>query len=464
MRRILAAVLPVSLIAFAFACDDSDVGGRSGLDLDAGDVDAFVPPIPQVDAAPDAPAITVTVQVLAAAGKVGVPVVFEYADGKLETIKTDANGLAVSAGSTTPTKATALLKTIGEGTQLVPVTWLAVAGGDVLQVRGFDADSAPVGRYTLTSPDTNASIRPEVTDYCGGRFLVDGAGTLDVFGACVQDDGKATLLAVRDSDGSIDGFSFLKDLALPAQAGTPQTLGAIVAADTFTVKLLAIPADSFPQASLAEVYKHRTFNPRSGELDATGNATFAFPAGFATSHQAGGMVTDFQTRSVRALVTSAPPDATKTITLDMTKLPAAVGRIVIGGTARSPTFTWTGDTAATAGGVVQILFPSKELDTQTWTFVVPPGATTVTLPALPASTDTDAFGVRADATLDDYLADLDTLAFVKTPAAVTPAVLRAKAGAFGDVSQASASDLIMNAPLPVDGEYAITGVTRALVH
>ena len=464
MRRILAAVLPVSLIAFAFACDDTDVGGRSGLDLDAGDVDAFVPPIPQVDAAPDAPAITVTVQVLAAAGKVGVPVVFEYADGKLETIKTDANGLAVSAGTTTPTKATALLKTQGEGTQLVPVTWLAVAGGDVLQVHGFDADSAAVGRYTLTSPDTNASIRTEVTDYCGGAYLENGVGAVDVFGVCAQDDGKATLLAVRDNGAEIDGFSFLKDLALPAQAGTPQTLGAIVAADTFTVKLLNIPTESFQEASLAEVYKHRTFNPRSLQPDETGTATFAFPAGFATSHQAGGQVTDFQTRSVRARVTSAPPDATKTITLDMAKLPASVGQIVIGGTAQSPTFTWTGDTAAMAGGVVRILFPSKGLGTQTWTFVVPPGATSVTLPALPASTDTDGFGVRADATLDDYNADLDNLAFVKAPAAVTPAVLRAKAAAFGDVTQSDATELLRNGPLPVDGEYAVTGVTRQFVH
>lgn len=457
MRRVLAAVLPLSLLAFAFACDDTIAGGGSDVDLDAGNLDAFVPPIPQVDGStPDAAIIAVTVQVLGGSAKAGVPVVFEYADAKLETITTDANGLAVSAGATTPVKATALLTYPNDGTAAqAPVTWLGIGAGDVLQVRGFDNDANLIGAYNLTAADPMGDdVEAEVSDGCQGRPFEGVAGSVDVYGKCVQDDAKATILAVRL--GEERTFAFLKDVAAPAAGGTPQTLGAWAAADTLDVVLINIPTSTGLEIRTQEVYKGRAYNRDSRD---GASAQFDVPTGFATSHQAG-ISLNGNGGSLLGLITSAAPDATKKITLDLAKLPSELGPITVEGEPKAAKFAWTGDTAAMTGGILKVAYPASE-GTRFWTFVVPGGTASVTLPSLPA--EQSAFGVRDGATIDeDFSAGGASLAFVKAPAALTPALMRAKAATFGDFTDLFATQLVEQAALPVDGEYALTGRLPAL--
>ena len=457
MRRVLAAVLPLSLVAFAFACDDTIAGGGSDLDLDAGNLDAFVPPIPQVDGStPDAAIITVTVQVLGGPSKAGVPVVFEYADAKLETITTDANGLAVSAGATTPVKATALLTFPNDGTAApAPVTGLGLGAGDVLQVRGFDVDANPVGTYDLTAADPMGDeVEAQVSDACSGRPFEGVSGTVDVYGQCMQDDGKATILATRL--GGDRTFAFLKDVAAPAAGGSAQTLGAWAAADELAVALTNIPTSAGLEIRTQEVYKGRAYHRDGREVGGGEPAKFVVPTGFATSHQAG-ISLNGNGGSLRGLITSAAPDATKKITLDLAKLPSELGPISVEGEPKAAKFAWTGDTAGMTGGIVSVAYPSSaDGGTRFWTFVVPGGTASVTLPSLPA--EQTAFGVRDGATIeDDFPVSGASLAFVKAPAALTPALMRAKAATFGDFVYLYATQLVEQAVLPVDGEYTLTG-------
>ena len=464
MRRVLSAVLPLSLVALAFACDDTTFGGGPDLDLDAGNLDAFVPPIPQVDAStPDAAIIAVTVQVLGGAAKAGVPVVFEYADAKLETITTDANGLATSAGATTPVKATALLTYQNDGAVPAPVTWLGIGAGDVLQVRGFDVDANLLGSYNLTAADAMGDeVDAEVSDACESDNFEGVAGSVNVRGVCVQDDGKATILARRQGKGN-DAFAFLKDVAGPVAAGTAHTLGAWTAADTYDVVLQNLPTSAGLQVRTHEVYKGRAYNGDGRNLGGGDRTQFVVPAGFATSHQAG-VSLNGNGGSLRSLITSAAPDASKTITLDLAKLPSELGPVSVEGEPKSAKFGWTGDTAAMTGGIVRVSYPANGVGRGTfWTFIVPAGTASVTLPSLPA--DRTAFAVRDGATIDeDFDLNATSLAFVKAPAALTPALLRAKAALLGDFTILYAPQLVEEAALPVDGEYALTGRRPLLLH
>lgn len=455
MRRVLATILPLSLLAFAIACDDTTFGGGPDLDLDAGNLDATIPPIPQVDAStPDAAIITVTVQVLGGAAKVGVPVVFEYADAKLESITTDANGLATSAGATTPVKATALLTYANNGA--APVTWLGIGAGDVLQVRAFDPDANLLGFYNLTAADPMGDeVDAYVSDACPGGGFDGVAGGVAVYGHCAQDDGKATILARRKGNGDAT-FAFLKDVPGPAAAGTALTLGAWTTADKYAVVLQNLPTSAGLVVRTNEVYKGRAFYRDGRNLEGGDRTEFVVPAGFATSHQVG-VSLDGNGGSLRGLITSAAPDATKTVTLDLAKLPSELGPISVEGEPKAAKFGWTGDTAAMTGGIVSVTYPSNGFGPKMfWTFVVPAGTASVTLPSLPA--DRAAFAVRDDATIEeDFDLNDDSLAFVKAPAALTPALLRAKAALLGDITLLYATQLVEQAALPVDGEYALTG-------
>lgn len=458
-RSLLVSLAPLSaLLVATFACDDTNVGGNPNLDLDAGNLDAFVPPVPQVDASTPAP-ITVSVQVVGGTTRAGLPVVFEYTDGKLETIETDANGLAVSAGATTPVKATALLSYQDDGERLAPITWLGIAGGDVLQVRGVDDASSPIGTFNVTTAAPSPSFATaQASTGCDGSGFQGASGPVDLYGACLQDDAKATLLGLRVDEDGVNGFAFLKDLAPPAVAGTALTLGAWTTPDTLEITAQNIPVDTEAYLHNYQVYKHRTFNESTRTLDgATPSFTVPVPAGFATSNQVT-VTAGSNDNTVRSVSISAPPDASKKITVDLAKLPAAVADLSISGEPRNAKFAWTGDTAGMTGGILQVDYTSKG-GQAFWTFVVPAGTTSVTLPSLPA--DAGDFAVRDDATIeDDFRLYRDSLAFVKGPAALTPALLRAKAGALGNYASDEAPRLIERSAFPVDGEYLITGFRR----
>lgn len=451
MRRILASLVPVFLVAVgALACSDDDGGSGSGLDLDAGGFDGFVPPVP-VDGGPDAPTTgrPVKVQIVgAAAARKDVLVVFEYADGTLEKQTTGADGIATSGAAAAPVKATALLQ---RGTTPAPLTWLGVAEGDVLQARAPGAATAAYGSWGLRLPDDAFEERAEATTLCPSS--ADGL-TLDLLAGCAQDDGKATVLAKGlGGGGEVTGFAFQKDLVMPGvvDAVTEVVFDALLPADTLHAIVANRPQGANGDLTALEIYKQRGFN--DVVLDLADAVDVSVPAGFATSHQLALSVS--AGRQQRMVITSSPPDATKTVSVDHSRLPAALGEFAVGDP-RTGTISWTGATAESTAGVARFTFPLTRGAT-TWTFVLPPGTASVTLPALPG--DVTGLALRPDEGADSYPLQAYELFFMKAPAAVTATTLRAKIAAFG-----LAAGELPHLPMPSDGEYLVNAITSATTH
>lgn len=390
------------LIAGVLACGDcpKDLGGGAvSLDgsvppTDGGpSFDGTVPDGATPDAAtPDAdaaepPPTTVTVTVTGRTGPTAnVRVVFHDASGAvLETKLTGADGKATSGGSVPPAMATAL---VASGSERHLVTWTGLEGGDDLALRDVET-SDPVGTYDVTLPDPipDAGVVGSVllAGDCKAFGGVTG-GTLKVSGRCVGTE-SAVLARAMDVDENVLGYSFKKANPVLSDGGVVAVeAGAWSAGSNVTVSATNISAGVPGSASLLEIVNGQEFRSRFRQEFNGNSTTFLTATGFADALQANVFFYPSvgSTQSISKRV--APTD---TISVDASQVLPAITAATIGGTdARRPVLSWTStSTTGTDGGIVHVGFRGAAHNTYQWTFVVPPGSTTVTAPAMPGEAE-----------------------------------------------------------------------------
>lgn len=401
MRRAVLVLGSFTAVAGAlFACED-DPSGAGGpqfqLDGSTPAFDGGQQPFdsgPTPEAAPDAPPgpPSVTVSVTGRAGpKANVRVVFHDANGAvLETKLTDATGKVKSSGAVLPAMASALL---GGDYQRHIVTWTALENGDDLAVRDPDGDNESdemLGQYDVTMPgpfDNEGTSRYDV--HASGCYgIAEGtSANIWLYPYCVRGDKSSVLIRALDPDNEIVGHSFKKGIAVPTDGGTtPVATSQWLASSTVTVTAANVPQDRSTNVDLLEIVDgHGYADGFSHTVNSeTNSATFRTANGFAEALQAG--IYLFSNGGGNQIIAKRVAPG-PTIALDAAQaLPPITGGDVSGTNARRPKITWTSSsTAGSDGGIVRIRAYGEP--SYSWTFVVPPGSTSITAPAMPTEAD-----------------------------------------------------------------------------
>lgn len=443
MRRALSFLVPTLLLTFAsFACEDESTGSPS-VDLDGGEIDGSFPPGTRTDAG-DTPATpNVTVVVRGGAGPVaGVRVVFHGADGAVvETMLTGADGKATSTGDTTPAMATALLV---QGTTHHVVTWTDLEGGDELAVRDI-AGQDPVGSYTVTTPTLDGA-----TEFFAaiGTCRESLPGATVIYPECSV-GAPFNVLARANGATGVLGFAFLKNAPPPAQAGTAVTVGAWATPRTVTVSATGAGTETI-RSRFFQVAGGLAYDEQDEFLNETTQSfeyasADAFPDALQATIALGGF------DSVRLQTRRAPANATAITFAFGDFLPEITAPTFDAATPARPKLSWTGDTAATTGGIAHFGYDGAEDGFFDWTFVVKAGTTSVQAPALPAEA---AAWVPPPTTTIDELYD-PQIDFLESTV-LTSRDLRRQAAGVRDLSNV-ALDLFDRVPAPADGLYRQTG-------
>jgi hypothetical protein len=388
MRRALFLLGPSLVLAGAvFACEDeSGSGGGPSFGLDSGvspfdgsspGFEASIPDGGSPDAPPGPPQVTVTVT-----DKTGpsanVRVVFHDAAGAvLETKLTGADGKATSSG-TLPAMASAL---VGNSSNRHIVTWTGLENGDDLAVRN-DTNDEPLGRYDVQLLPFDGAFSYEALAGGCSNGDEDTTISLNLYRSCVGAQ-SSVLARARDANNIVLGHSFKKGNAVPTDGGAiAVATGTWQAGTDVTITATNIPDGAFANADLLEVADGHGYS--AGERGFDGNSlTFTSATGFADALQANVSIFPESLGSRQVIAKRGLP--TSTITIDGAQaLPAITGTEISGTDARRPVLAWTSSsTAASDGGLVRVGFFGPEDANYDWTFVVAPGATTVTAPAMP---------------------------------------------------------------------------------
>lgn len=397
MRLRLLLLTSLAAIAALVACeDDSGTPNPGTFDPDSG---TYTPPdassqdanVPQGDASPDAttdaepPATDVTVHVTNGKGPAAnVTIVYHDASGAvIGTSKTDATGTAKSTGAT-PAQVTALL---GRGSAKNLLTWTSVAAGDELFANDVDGgeEAAPNLDVTLPGPYANAYLYTAQIGTCTGSSGQSGSVQLYLYGDCAK--AKNAVLATALGDGLPLAFAFKKGVELPTDGGVATTtVGAWAAPSTFTIAASHAPVDTYVDGWLAQIADGSSLpsDVRGLGEDPT---TFHFASAFADGLQPAAFVQEG--RSVVSLVERVATSATSASFDFATALPKITEANVDATDALHPNLTWTAAAPLTAsnGGFVTVSFYDGRDASMTWSFVVPPSATSVKAPSLPAEAD-----------------------------------------------------------------------------
>ena len=470
MRRAALVLGPFTLLTGAiFACE-SDPDGNGGpaflLDGSAPSFDAGQQPFdsstPTPEASPDAPPgpPAVTISVTGRGGpKANVRVVFHAANGAvLETKLTDATGKAKSSGTTLPAMASALL---GNTYQRHIVTWTAIEDGDVLAVRdpdqGDGETESMLGRYDVTMPapfDDAGTSRYDIHAADCYGFSQATTATIDLYPSCVRGDKSSVLVRALDPDNNIVGHAYKKSLAVPTDGGTvPVATGQWANAGTVTVSATNVTGS--PSVELLEIADgHGYTDGYSHSLDSeTHTETFPTATGFAEALQAS--IHLFSNNGRQTIARRVAPTAT--ITFDGSlALPPIISASVSGTDARRPALTWTSpSTAGTDGGIVRIHVWGEPR--YTWTFVVPPGSTSVNAPAMPPEADSYLPPVT-DAGAEDTF-DPPEVTFIEADVLPSYAAFRQQQGVFAPPGTSISFGL---PAMPVNGTYRSTSWVLAL--
>lgn len=407
--RLLALIAPVlALLPVAAACEDSSSSSGGQFTVEAGPgfeagstpspeagpeapdaADAFVPPVIK--------GVTVTVTP-GVNSNVGVRVILHDASGAVigET-KTDATGKAVLP--TAPSMVTVL--TIHGTNEPAPVTFMGVADGDKLTVLTPVVTPNPVqlGSYAVTLTDsgaTDGTTLYEVFTAGSACYSSNNVNTAPIslltFDYCVP-GAKGTVLARASSTGSTLAYAFGKDLAKPAGGGAVN-----VAASVFKPKGATTVLGTHVPAS------QTLFG--AARLGGIANGTF-FEFGGVGGSLADGVVFDTATDFAEAYqtqVTLGGPSSARSVLVrrDPTTAPASSMLPAFDFDTMLPLLSTTNVTTPVAGraditmtsvapttgadlGVVEIRWFNTPLDSSLrWKFVVPPGTTSLSVPALPA--------------------------------------------------------------------------------
>ncbi len=391
----LVAPLALGLVGL-FACEDEPSNGQTFDFPEAGLSDTTQPPIDSSTPPPDAPfdalpkPTTVSVIVTGRDGpRADVTIVFHDATGGVvETKTTGANGTAVSTVATAPAMVTAL---VGTNNDKHLVTWTGVEGGDALQLRDIDRTTGLVGNINVSFPYVmtdagaiRATIEASGCDY----FAENGTGPFQVplYGDCYRAS-TSVLATAFDEGDTLVGYSFSKTVAPPADGGEASvTTGDWNPPTTTTVMLANTSANDRYEVDLYEISQGFGYRKRGVRDVDVASVPFATAGGFADAIQGNMMI---RTSSGSRAVVKRQPVSTS-ITLDWGQALPTINDVTRDATdARRPTFTWTAaaSLANTDGGILRTRFYGTQDANYFWTFVVPPNATSVKAPALPAQAE-----------------------------------------------------------------------------
>jgi hypothetical protein len=451
MRRALFALGPVVLLAGAvFACEDdpSNLGGPS-FGLDAGPQPALDSGSQPFDgSSPDAPVgppkVTVSIRSAEGAPKANVLVVFHDATGAvLETKVTGADGKASSTG-VLPSMASALVES---GFRRNIVTWTGVENGDELVLRDVAVQSEDVlgqVNVTLPGPFQNSTQYDYAAAGCSNGSDSTTA-TIYLFPYCARSP-SSILATGRNVDGQIVGHSFKKGNAVPTDGGAVDVATGAWKPPSNVVLTVDNIAQNFASAELIEVadgYGYR--NDFAQGLE--GTRTFTIADGFADALQAN-LYLSGEPLGVRQIIAKrvAP---TGSLTIDAAQaLPAITSVDVTGADSQRPVVSWSATTGSFDGGLIRMWYYGAEEANYHWTFVVPPGSSSVTAPALPAEA-ASFLPTKDDAGATAVFRDPQVL-FLEADVLPSYAQFRTQQGAIVDLDQPLDSSFPV---VPVNGTF-----------
>lgn len=401
LRKPLLVLGPVVALVLGSlaACDDEIGAGNLGIgDLDASFDATTTPPATldagQADAEPQTPPDAVVVAITGAT-IAGVPVVFHDADGAvLETLTTGADGRATS---TKPTIAmvTALQKL---GTINRAVTWMGVKLGERLTLKDL-VPLGDVGTFDVSSAYVDGFARTwtAYSGPCSVSGSVAGAQALALNTSCIGATPSAVL--VRSAGTAPQPYRFTKTgptaptdgstvaVTVPTAALAPSTTALSVTSFEITGDIYA--NDASIAGGLLFAPEPPKLLDRSTVAGTTASTGLYYPTSFGEALQATVSFTPKGALGTQTLVKRHAPGAA--VTFDQKQvLPAITGGSAPDGTdPLRPVLAWTGNTAATDGGVIVLGMVYRGAPTRAvgWTFVVPPGTTTLKAPALPVDSD-----------------------------------------------------------------------------
>jgi hypothetical protein len=356
-------------------------------------------------------------------GEAGVLVVFHDATGAvIESKVTNASGTAKSEGAL-PAMATVLVQ---HGDRHEIVTWVGVERGDRLVLRD-PTKSVVVGSYEVTFPGpfSDAGFYSVFTGSCGTGTNTKTT-TYPLSPACSGAE-NSILGAAFGSGTDPIAFSIKKGVVPPTDGGTlAVTTEAWTAPGATTVTVDHAPETSHRAVQLTSIASGLPFTGNLAPL-VDGGQTFAVPSTFADNQQASFFVDGAEKGAWRAVSRRVGAGA-RNVALDFATAPPELGGEHLGGDAQRFGVLWTGATADTTGGVVRVSFRGQYVgEGYAWTFIVPPGTTKLTAPAIPSAGAS--FLPEADAGTSGFVKP--EIAFVKTDILANYRAFRQQANVLG---------------------------------
>jgi hypothetical protein len=373
--------------------------------------------MPDADAAPDAPdsdgstSGTVTMNVtLAGAPEPGVLIVFDDSQGAiLSSGTTDATG---TFAAMVPSGSQVTVVLAHASVQIETVTGLTP--GDVLNVVDLVPRALTFDVALPPNPPTGTTLENVlVSTLCGSSAVPGSTGApfdFTVSSNCLTSDQASLFVFASGSSGEV-GYAFQKNVpidgpgvdagAIPVSFAGPWSPSTTM---TLTTPITTLPLGSlaYEEASAGTVVES-SFPPGVGSQDEDVDAGIFFTTStmhpdFADAVQVEGSVYEapasetaflsYQGRATRIV----PPTSAGTVSVDLTNLLPAItaatsSTVGAGGTGAPTGVTWT--TAAPlseADAIVVALSGVTSSSTSvSWTIFAPASATSVHLPALPAS-------------------------------------------------------------------------------
>lgn len=413
------------------------------------------------DASPDTtPGAGVTLTVRSGANPTpNVRVLLHDATGAITSeARTDANGKVTT--QTTPSQLTVLYSVQQGGNpspDLALLTYVGLTEGDNL-VLDTGAAFANYATFNVSFPgaQANAVTYQAVAGASCGDSSDTAVGALPlVFTADCFRPSMAVLGFALDANDNVLAFAGAKNVAPPAMNGSaPVVLPDWSAPGSSVVTASNLPNGAVTRADFAVVANGATYRylgTPTGTLEA-GGVTFATPNNFADAMQSAVVAElDRGTSDYAAFALMRRENPAGTATFDFAQaLPRVTSATLSTATASRPSVSWTSAAPLTStdGGYVGlawgILVNPDEMQNVRWTFVVPPTATSVTAPQLPADATSykpPANGVR-----------LSGILFVESD--LLPSYTQLKALPVMPGGDVSASDF--SAPLPSNGNVRLS--------
>ena len=461
LRKSLLVLGPMSFAVVALlACEDDSVPDAVGT-IDAGNVNVIPPPPPTTGAsgdsgmADDGAVVTAAVSVTVTGTLLnGVNVIFHDASGAvLDKVQTGADGKATSSAA-----GIAMVTALQNRDQLHrAVTWTNVARGDNLTL-GEIASTASAGTYTVTVPQllgNRSGYRAYSGSCASAPATTSEASAISLTSPrCIGASPSALLASALVVTDGKSHFSFTKTGPAAPFGGSniPATLGAWALPSTTSVAIANNMTATAVTSNVGEIANRLLYMPVAAQTVTTEPVSFDYPTGFADALQAQVGVTVGPGIN-KFIVKRFDPGPS--VAFDYGQLLGTMtGSTVDATNASRPILAWGGDsTANTDGGLVSLAFSlPSDRGTYVWTFVVPPGTTTVTAPALPADVP---FAPAADAGASvTFMRPF--VWFIEADAFDSPASFRQQQGAtFGPFTVAS---LVQQIPvLSANGTFRSTG-------